>query len=99
MTTQGLSVLPVSSHRSDRRLVDSMDKAVLALHAMERLEELSSDILDRVQEGESYEALVRSLVCLDHNLRSLGTLAHQARVVTVIPADAHQRNHVQQGVA
>lgn len=78
-------MLPVSIHRLDRRLVDSMDKAVLALHAMERLEELSSDILARVQEGESYEVLVRSLVSLDQNLRSLGALARQARVVTVMP--------------
>ncbi len=98
MTAQGISVLPVSIHYPDRRLVDSMDKAVLALHAMERLVEISSDILDRVQEGESYEALVRSLVCLDLNLRSLGDLARQARVVPVASVNAHQHKYVQGAV-
>jgi len=88
MSAQGVSVVPLLTRRPgrlDRRLVDSMDKAVLALHAMERLVEMSSDILDGVQEGESYEVLVRRLVCLDENLRSLGHLARQARISAVEP--------------
>ncbi len=85
MSAQSVSVIPIMTRRPDRRLIDSMDKALLALHAMERMVDISSDILDGVQEGESYEVLIRRLACLDENLRSLGHLARQARVSTVEP--------------
>lgn len=86
MPVQGVSVIPILTRRPgqpDRRLADSMDQVMLALHAMERLVDISSDILEGVQEGEPYEVLVRRLVCLDGNLRSLGYLASRARVSPV----------------
>ena len=69
--------------KPDRRLAESMDNTLLALQAMERMVDMSSDIIDDVQEGESYEVLVRSLVCLNDNLRTLGQLARVARIQPV----------------
>ncbi len=99
-----MSVLPVlipvltrRSDRPDRRLAASMDQALLALHAMERLEVISSEILDGVQEGESYEVLVRRLVCLDNNLRSLRDIARKARISPVLPANDKSTQSIQAG--
>ena len=81
---------PILTHRPsrpDRRLTESMDQAVLALHAMERMVDISSDILEGVQEGDSYEVLVRRLVCLDNNLKSLRDIARKARVSPIAPAN------------
>ena len=57
--------LTLQPGKPDRRLAESMDSTLLALQAMERMVDISSDILDAVQEGESYEVLVRGLVCLN----------------------------------
>lgn len=73
--------------KRDRRLAESMDNTLLALQAMERMVDMSSDIIDGVQEGESYEVLVRGLVCLNENLRALGHLSRVARMQPVTFAE------------
>lgn len=93
--TISIPILTRQVGRPDRRLVESMDKAAMALHAMERLADISSDILDGVQEGEPYEVLVRRLVNLDENLRSLSHLARQARVSAVSTVDEQLKTQAQ----
>ena len=72
---------------NSQQLAVSMDRVLLALNAIEGLVVLSGDLVDAVQEGESYETLTRRLEILHENMMEVSQLATEAKVASLAPVD------------